>query len=276
MMLVTAVSGKSNAAIPHRAGSPPMQHLLLLCGEKAEILRLNGYLGGIYHLFPVKTQSQMFDVLENQPIHLIIIHREGGNLREGMEICSCVKSMPSFAHLPVVLLIPRNNAEARIGCLQSGADAWMEKPFSRDHLRAQIKNLLANRRLVHSHFTRSLPYSQYPTAARKEDGAFMSRLNSFIIEHLSDACLNVDGLARLMNISLPTLYRKIKSVSDTTPNELINIVRLTKAAELLTFGGYKVFEIVKLVGFHSRSNFGKAFVKQFGLTPKEYQQMTRT
>ena len=253
-----------------------MQNLLLICGEKAEIHRLSGYLDSIYHLFHVRTRSQMFAVLENQPIHLIIISREVGNLREGMEICSCVKSMPLFAHLPVVLLIPCNNAEAKIGCLQSGADACMEKPLSRDYLRAQIRNLLANRHRVHSHFSRSLLYSQLPGAGKREDSAFMSRLNSFIIEHLSDACLNVDGLARQMNISLPTLYRKIKSVSDTTPNELINIVRLNKAAELLLFGGYKVFEIVKMVGFHSRSNFGKAFVKQFGLKPKEYQRMTGT
>jgi len=112
-----------------------------------------------------------------------------------------------------------------------------------------------------------------PIPAKKEDCPFLSRLNSLIVEHLSDPDLNVDGLARLMNISLPTLYRKIKSVSDNTPNELVNVARLNKAGELLAFGGYKVFQIVKMVGFHSRSNFGKAFVKQYGLTPKEYQQM---
>ena len=251
-----------------------MQSLLLVCGEKAEIPRLTGHLAGVYHLFHARTYSQMLAVLRKQQIHLIIIQREAGHLREGMEMCSAVKSTSSFAHLPVVLLIPQNNAEARIGCLQSGADAWMEKPLSRDHLRAQVRNLLANRHRVHSHCSRPFQNNRHPGAAKREDGVFMSRLNSFIIEHLSDSCLKVDELARLMNISLPTLYRKIKSVSDTTPNELINIIRLNKAAELLTFGGYKVFQIVKMVGFHSRSNFGKAFCKQFGLTPKGYQQMS--
>lgn len=272
-MFDATVSGKLNGAIRRRAGSAPMQNLPLLCVGKTETHRLTGYLGGVYHLFPVRTQSQMFAVLENHPIHLIIIHREAGNLRKGMEICSSVKSKSSFAHLPVVLLIPRNNAEAKIGCLQSGADAWMEKPVSRDHLRAQIRNLLANRHRVHRHFSRTVTGKPLPGYGKREDGVFMGRLNGFIIERLSDPCLKVDELSRLMNISLPTLYRKIKSVSDVTPNALVNIIRLNKAAELLTYGRYKIFQIVKMVGFHSRSNFGRAFLKQFGLTPKEYQQM---
>jgi len=273
-MFEAAVPGKIDSPAIRQTGLSAMQNVLLAYCDKAEIHRLEGYLGSIYHLFPVKTEWQFFDVLENQPIDLVIINREQGKGKDGMESCSRLKSSTPFAHLPVILLTPPNNAETRICCLQCGADAWMAKPVSRDYLRAQIRNLLANRRRVHSHFRSSLPLSHYLKPGKKDDSAFLNRLNSIIIERLSDTALNVDGLARLMNISLPTLYRKIKSVSETTPNGLINIIRLNKAAELLSFGGYKVFEIVKMVGFHSRSNFGRAFMKQYGVTPKEYQQMT--
>jgi two-component system cell cycle response regulator len=110
----------------------------------------------------------------------------------------------------------------------------------------------------------------YPVTGITEDSAFLDRLNSSIIEHLSDPCLRVDVLARQMNITLPTLYRKIKSVSNSTPNEMINAVRLNKPAELLPLAATRFFKIFKMVGFHSRSNFGEAFEKQSGLTTKEY------
>ena len=76
-----------------------------------------------------------------------------------------------------------------------------------------------------------------------------------------------------MNMSKPTLYRKIKSISDLTPNELINITRLKRAAELLTEGHYKIYEIAEMVGFGSQTNFGRNFLKQFGMSPTDYQNM---
>jgi len=238
----------------------------------AEIHRLNGYLGSIYHLFPATDESELFSVLVHHPIDLILINGEPGDLWDGVQTCSLLKSMPAFAHLPIILLVRANNPETRVGYLESGADAFMEKPYSRDYLRVQIRNLLANRRRIHNHLNRALPVNLPAVRGAGTKSAFLVRLNSFICEHLSDPGLDVDGLARLMNISLPTLYRKVKSVSDTTPNELINSVRLDKAAELLAFGGYKVFQVAKMVGFNSRSNFGRAFNRQFGVTPKEYQQ----
>jgi AraC-like DNA-binding protein len=71
-------------------------------------------------------------------------------------------------------------------------------------------------------------------------------------------------------MSQPTLYRKIKSISDFTPNLLINITRLKKAAELLVEGNYKIYEVADMTGFRSQSNFGRNFFKQFGMTPSDY------
>jgi len=74
-------------------------------------------------------------------------------------------------------------------------------------------------------------------------------------------------------MSRPTLYRKIKSISNLTPNELINITRLKRAAELLAEGDMKIYEIADTVGFSSQTNFGRSFVKQFGMSPSFYQNM---
>jgi AraC-like DNA-binding protein len=111
------------------------------------------------------------------------------------------------------------------------------------------------------------------SSSSKENEKFLHKLNDYISGHLQNTDLDVDTLARLMNMSRPTFYRKLKCVSDLTPNELINVARLNKAAELISTTAYKVCEIAKMVGFNSQSNFGKAFLKRFNVTPTEYQQM---
>jgi AraC-like DNA-binding protein len=89
-------------------------------------------------------------------------------------------------------------------------------------------------------------------------------------DNLEDADLDVEKLAKFVNMSRPTLYRKIKSISDLSPNELINITRLKKAAELLAEGTHKIYEVADLAGFGSQTNFGRIFFKQFGMTPSDY------
>jgi len=108
-----------------------------------------------------------------------------------------------------------------------------------------------------------------------EGDDFAKRLQTCIFENIHDKQLSVDVLARLMNMSRPTLYRKIKQVIDRTPNELIAQARLQKAAMLLQLADYKVFEVAHMVGFHSSSSFGKAFLKQYKVTPAAYQRINK-
>ena len=104
---------------------------------------------------------------------------------------------------------------------------------------------------------------------------FIKKLNDYLFDNLQNNALNVGALAKSMYMSRPTLYRKIKSITDLTPNELINLARLKQAAGLLESADYKVFEIAKMVGFNSQSSFGKAFVKHFKVTPTEYQRINK-
>ena len=104
---------------------------------------------------------------------------------------------------------------------------------------------------------------------------FIKRLNECIHENIHDKKFSVDQLARCMNMSRPTLYRKIKQATVHTPNALIALARLQQAAMLLLAADYKVFEVAQKVGFHSSSSFGKAFLKQFKVTPATYQRMNK-
>jgi AraC-like DNA-binding protein len=107
-------------------------------------------------------------------------------------------------------------------------------------------------------------------AAMKDD--FLKRLYECISENIHNKVLSVDWLANIMNMSRPTLYRKIKSLTSQTPNELIGAARLQQAANLMASANYKVFEVAEMVGFYSSSSFCKAFLKKYKVTPIAYQR----
>ncbi|MEO8567580.1 MAG: helix-turn-helix transcriptional regulator [Ginsengibacter sp.] len=109
-------------------------------------------------------------------------------------------------------------------------------------------------------------------AHAKADERFLETLNETISKGIEDTDLDVEHLAGIMNMSRITLYRKIKAISYLTLLELINIVRLKKAAQLLAEGEYKIYEISAMVGYSSQSNFARNFLKQFSMTPTEFMQ----
>ena len=112
-------------------------------------------------------------------------------------------------------------------------------------------------------------------AYSKPDESFLDKLNFVIYKNIQDPELDVEHIANFMNMSKPTLYRKVKAISNLTINELVNITRLKAAAKLLEEGDYKIYEVANMVGYSSQSHLGRNFLKQFGTTPTEYQQNKR-
>jgi AraC-like DNA-binding protein len=246
---------------------------ILVVNDDAVILpSLRQHLKDICQLFIAKNEKTALHAIETRAIHLIVIHSEL-NYADGSRLCARLKSSVHYSHIPVILLIP--DAAHRLKSLESGADACIECPFAGDYIRAQIRNLLANRARIKDYFAHSVFAHMSSASCSKENELFLNKLNELIYIHLRNVDLNVDTLARLMNMSRPTFYRKIKCISDLTPNELVNVARLNKAAELLSTADFKVSEVVKMVGFNSQSNFGKAFLKQFHSTPTQYQDKCR-
>jgi ligand-binding sensor domain-containing protein/AraC-like DNA-binding protein len=109
-------------------------------------------------------------------------------------------------------------------------------------------------------------------AQSKPDQALLNQVNEFILANLSDTDLDVDQLAENLNMSRATFYRKVKAISDLSPNELINITRLKKAAELLLNADLKIQQVANQTGFSSQAQFSRSFTKQFGMSPTEYLQ----
>lgn len=255
----------------------PKQHdckvdkaVILLVDDNEEILDfVSDDLSEKYHVIKALNGKQALEILNEQIIQLVISDVMMP-VMDGFELCETIKASFEHGHIPVVLLTAKNTLQSKIEGLELGADAYVEKPFSPEHLQAQVASLLKNRNKIKQYFSNSPLVHIKTIAYSKADELFLERLNEVILKNLDNADLDVEHLADMMNMSRPTLYRKIKSISDLTPNELINLARLKKSAELLNQGFLKIYEISELVGYSSQTHFGRNFLKQFGMSPSDY------
>jgi len=247
-----------------------MKPLILLADDNEEILEfLEHELDEKYTVIKALDGQEALELLKENAVQLLISDVVMP-VMDGFELCKTIKTNFEYSHIPVILLTAKNTLQAKIEGLELGADAYIEKPFSPEYLQVQISNLLSNRNKIKEYFASSPLVHIKSIAYSKADELFLEKINDSIIKNIEDIELDVEKLARLMNMSKPTLYRKIKSLSDLSPNELINITRLKRAAELLAEGTYKIYEVADMAGFGSQTNFGRNFHKQFGMTPTEY------
>jgi two-component system, cell cycle response regulator len=247
-----------------------IQPVILLVDDNDEILEfLERMLKNKYAILKAEDGVEALKILERESVQLIISDVMMP-VMDGFALCKSIKSNFEFSHIPVILLTAKNAIQAKVEGLELGADAYIEKPFSKEYLQAQIASLLNNRNIIREYFANSPLIHIKSMAHSRADELFLETLHDTITKNIEDTDLDVEKLAEIMNMSRITLYRKIKAISVLTPIELINITRLKKAAELLAQGSHRIFEVSYMVGFSSQSNFARNFQKQFNVTPTEY------
>ena len=138
------------------------------------------------------------------------------------------------------------------------------------YLEASVRNLLEMRRLLRAKFSHSPLEPIDKIAPTQVDNEFLQKLTKVIEDNIDNSDLNVVFLASQMGMSRSSLFNKIRGLVDVTPNEIIQLTRLKKAAQLLKEGGYRVNEVCYMVGFSSPSYFSKCFQKQFGMKPTTF------
>ena len=247
-----------------------MLPLILIVDDNEDLLDfLERILCSRYEIKRATHGEEALSILRTEPIKLVISDIMMPGV-DGFQLCKLIKSDFEYSHVPVILLTAKNTIQSKVEGLELGADAYIEKPFSKEHLLAQIASLIANRNALRMYFASSPLVHIKSIAHTKPDETFLETLHHVICENLDDVELDVEKLAKILNLSRITLYRKIKAVSDLTPIELINITRLKRAAELLAAGNFRIYEIADMVGFSSQSNFARNFHKQFNMSPTEY------
>jgi signal transduction histidine kinase/DNA-binding response OmpR family regulator len=189
---------------------------------------------------------------------------------DGITFTRKLKENLQFSHIPVILLTAKIDRNTKVEGLKTGADAYIEKPFSPQMLAAQIQNLVESRKRLRKKFS-EMPFVPISSVAgNKADEQFLEKINKIIDRNIDNQDFSIDMLAKEAGISRSGLFAKIKLLMDMTPNELIQLIRLKKAAQLLSSREYRINEICYLVGFNNPSYFSKCFQKQFGMLPKDF------
>ena len=191
----------------------------------------------------------------------------------GLEFCQRIKSGTATSHIPVILLTARALSQHQIEGYESGADAYITKPFSSELLLARISNLLKSRLVLKNLFSVGTnsdneKTNETPQIILKED-TFLLKFRDFVEKNMADSDLSVETIGAELGLSRVQLYRKIKVLTGQSPVELLRTARLQKGRELLQTTDKTVSEVAYEVGFTAPSYFTKCFKDEFGISPSD-------
>jgi len=224
-----------------------------------------------YHTLRSKNGKEALKQLDKYQVD-IVISDVMMPVMDGIELCKTIKNDINYSHLPVVLLTAKTNTDAEIEGLESGADAYISKPFKWKQLSLIIKNLLELQFNLKQRFAQSPFEGTDILISGNRDKKFLDRITEIIEERISDPQLSIEDLGREVGLSRSSLYKKIKAKTGHVPNEFVRLIRLKTAAKLLVQQEYTISEIGYMVGFNSHSYFSKCFYTQFQLTPTEFSE----
>ena len=188
---------------------------------------------------------------------------------DGKSLCEKLKLDEKTSHIPLILLTAKADVNARIEGFQVGADDYIAKPFHTDELKARIRNLIDGRKKLQEKFSRQLTLGPQEIQVASLEEKFIRKVVSIIEKNMGEPTFSVEVLAREAAMSNIQMYRKLKALTGSTPNDLIRSMRLERADSLLRQRGGNVAEIAYQVGFNNLSYFAKCFREKFGLTPKQ-------
>lgn len=188
----------------------------------------------------------------------------------GFELTKRLKNSFETSHIPIILLTALSTDENVLEGTESGADAYITKPFSPQLLIARILQLLNQREILRQKFGKEPQEIRSAMLSNEQDSLFVKRLDSIVYSRLGEQDLSVDKVAGLLHLGRTIFYKKVRGTTGYTPNEYIRVIRLRKAAELLKEGEKNVSEVAYAVGFDNPYYFSKCFKEQFGMPPSQY------
>lgn len=192
------------------------------------------------------------------------------DVMDGFELCKHIKENITTSHIPVMLLTACAQDEQRAMGFLSGADAYIPKPFSEELLKIRVRKMIENRERVKDFFRKNLTFGERKETVAEIDKTFINKFRKVIEDNLIDSDLNVDEIGKNLGLSRVQLYRKIKSLTNYAPNELVRIIRLKAAEQLFINTEKNISEVAYDTGFTSPSYFTKCFKEYFNESPTEY------
>jgi len=188
----------------------------------------------------------------------------------GMELCRELKNDQRTSHIPIVILTAKSDKRSKLDGLETGADDYLIKPFDAEELQVRVKNLITQRKKLREAFRKQLLEHVSPTDKRGQGDKLIKRLLETFEKKYSEYDFSVEDMGKEMLMSRAQFYRKVNALTGTSPNELLRLFRIKKAASLLESDDHNIAEIMYEVGFRSTSHFAESFRKYYGKNPSEF------
>lgn len=231
------------------------------------VLLMKNILSRKYNVFTASNGKEAMKILKEQDIQLVVSDVMMPEMN-GYELCEAIKNDIEYNHIPIILLTAKTSEEDVVEAYQSGADAYLKKPFSVNVLQARISNLLLAREKRIQKFKGQMVFKPQEIDYTTPDEEFIKQVMDCVYQHYSEPDFDQNKLADILGYSKSTLYRKLKSLTGMSTSNLIKDVRLKRAYELLNKkGGTRISDIAYMVGFNDPKYFGICFKKEFGVLP---------
>ncbi|MDR1763937.1 MAG: response regulator [Dysgonamonadaceae bacterium] len=248
------------------------KYSILIAEDDREI---NNYirkeLGSAYKIIQTYDGREALDAVLNKKPDLVVSDIMMPEM-DGITLCRRIKQNVNVDYIPVLLLTAKSNEEDLSEGLETGADAYIVKPFNPSILRKTIANLLDNRERLKGKFQKHSDGKMEKIELKSADEALMEKIMKTINQNISNPDFSVEALSAAVSVSRVHLHRKLKELTNYSPRDFIRYLRLKQAAELLHSKKLTISEVAYAVGFSSLAHFSNSFREFYGLTPKEYME----
>lgn len=261
--------------LPTASPSAPEKPTVLIVEDNEDMRQFIRYiLSDSYNLIEAENGEEGFEVAKK---HLpdVVISDVMMPKTDGFDLCQLLKTNVATNHIPVILLTAYALDEQKQVGFESGADAYISKPFNVRLLKTRVRKLIENRKKIRESFSNFLLNETKQETLGKVEQQFITDFTQYVENSIANPELNIDEIADALGLSRSNLYRKIKSLTNYSPNELIRTIRVKYAKQLLNSKAKSISEVAYEVGFSSPSYFAKCFKDFYNESPTEYLERIR-
>ena len=251
------------------------ENKILIVEDNLQILNyLKENLFTEYDILTAHHGQEALDMLENENPDIIITDLMMP-VMDGIELTQKLKDSLDTSHIPIIMLTAKSSVEEQIEGIDSGAEAYILKPFNMSYVRVVIGNLIKQRGIIHSKYVHNKDGEIADLKITSKDETFLNDITQLIMDNYSDPEFNIEKLVECCYVSRTVFYHKIKSLTGLTPIDFLRQKRLSIAAQLIVQSDYNISEIAYNTGFNDNKYFSRKFKEFHGMTPSEYKNKHR-
>ena len=258
------------STLPDAAFSQSQKDSILIVEDHREFRNyLKDCLSESYQVLTAANGVQAWEIAQEQ-IPDLVISDWMMPMMDGKELCQRIKGDLMTSHIPVILLTAKKSEENLLRGLDSGCNLYLTKPFNLEVLQLSVKNLLRERKMIQEQNRKKIEINATEVDVVSMDDLLIQKAVELVEKHLDDTQLSVEFLSSELGMSRVHLYKKLQSLTGKSPIEFIRLIRMQRAAQLLTKSQLNVAEVAYRVGYNNAKYFAKHFKAEFEVLPSEY------